>query len=86
MASGEQADWKGDELDLGVPQSVPLDTASKILGIARARGRELAEIDGYPVDTIDAGGPLAKRFTVATALLVRHAGLGRVREVLGTQG
>ncbi|MGW2657013.1 hypothetical protein ACWC1D_25570 [Streptomyces sp. NPDC001478] len=86
MDSGERAHRKGGELDLGVPHSVPLDTASKILGIAGARGRELAKIDGYPVETIDEGGPLATRFTVATALLVRHASLGRVREVLGVQG
>lgn len=86
MASGEQADRRGNELDLGVPPSVPLDTASKILGIAGARGRELAKIDGYPVDTIDAGGPLATRFTVSTTLLIRHTSLDRVHEVLGAQG
>jgi len=69
--------------DYELPPAVPLDLASKVLGIDAADGLALAEIDGYPVPVITVH---EKGFHVGTAHLIRAGGLAPVRKALRVRG
>ncbi|MFJ7250773.1 hypothetical protein ACIQWA_39880 [Kitasatospora sp. NPDC098652] len=70
--------------DYELPPTVPLDTASEILGIPVADGRKLAKTGGYHalVKVI----PVGRKFVASTAGLIQAVGLDKVREVLRPPG
>ncbi|WP_406113968.1 hypothetical protein [Kitasatospora purpeofusca] len=74
---------RGDNLapspDYELPLTVPLDTASEILGLDQAEGLALANADAYPVHAVRTG---KNRFVVAVPLLIKARGLNQVRDAL----
>lgn len=61
-----------DPADL--PPTLPIQTASKILGIGRNRTYELIKAGRYPVRVLDVGG----RFRVSRYDLLDYLGAGRI--------
>lgn len=56
---------------LALPAAVPLDTASRALGVGRTKGQQLARAGEYPVRVLTIGN----RRKVASADLLEHLGI-----------